>query len=94
KLISEVRKYGLGLCVISQSPSSISPEVLKNTNIKIIHSIKSDTDKRILAEALSLTPSLYDSLDKLDVGEALLSSPNIKIPVVLKIKEEDSRQTK
>ncbi len=94
KLISEVRKYGLGLCVISQSPSSISPEVLKNTNIKIIHSIKSDTDKRILAEALSLTPSLYDSLDKLDVGEALLSSPNIKIPVVLKIREEDSRQTK
>ncbi|BCS91949.1 MAG: DNA double-strand break repair helicase HerA [Metallosphaera javensis (ex Sakai et al. 2022)] len=89
KLISEVRKYGLGLCIISQSPSSISPEVLKNTNIKIIHSIKSDTDKRILAESLSLTPSLYDSLDKLDVGEALLSAPNVRIPVLVKIRETE-----
>ncbi|MEM4746744.1 MAG: ATP-binding protein, partial [Metallosphaera sp.] len=87
KLISEIRKFGLGLCVVSQSPSSISPEVLKNTNIKIIHTIKSDLDKRILAESLSLTPSLYDSLDKLDVGEALISAPNMKIPIIIRVKE-------
>ncbi|WP_240938736.1 ATP-binding protein [Metallosphaera hakonensis] len=86
KLISEVRKFGLGLCIISQSPSSITEEVLKNTNIKIIHTIKSDVDKRILAESLSLSPSLYEILDKLDVGEALLSAPNIKIPIIIKIK--------
>ncbi|QKQ99879.1 ATP-binding protein [Metallosphaera tengchongensis] len=86
KLITEVRKFGLGLCIISQSPSSITPEVLKNTNTKIIHSIKSDFDKKILAESLSLDLSLYNAMDKLEIGEAIISAPNIKIPVIIKIK--------
>jgi len=85
KLLSEIRKYGVALCVISQSPSSITDEVLKNTNIKIVHSIKSDLDKRIIADSLSLSHWQFDILDKLETGEAILSAPNIKTPIVVKI---------
>ncbi len=87
KLISEVRKFGIGLCIVSQSPSSISSNVMKNTNIKIIHAIKSDVDKRILSESLSLPPNIYSAMDKLDVGEAIISAPNIKTPILIKIKK-------
>lgn len=87
KLISEVRKFGIGLCIVSQSPSSISPNVMKNTNVKIVHAIKSDIDKRILGESMSLPSNMYSVMDKLDVGEAILSAPNIKIPILIKIKK-------
>jgi hypothetical protein len=87
KLISEIRKFGVGLCIISQSPSSISSAVMKNTNIKIIHSIKSDIDKKILRDSLSLPDNLYSVLDKLDVGEAILSAPNTKTPLLIKIRK-------
>lgn len=87
KLISEIRKFGVGLCIISQSPSSISSAVMKNTNIKIIHSIKSDIDKKMLRDSLSLSDNLYSALDKLDVGEAILSAPNTKTPLLIKIRK-------
>jgi hypothetical protein len=87
KLLAEIRKYNIGFVIISQSPSSLSADVIKNTNIKIIHSIKSDIDKRVIRDSLSLEERLVNSLDKLEVGEAILSAPNIKIPIIIRIKK-------
>ncbi|AKA73598.1 DUF853 family protein [Saccharolobus solfataricus] len=87
RLASEIRKYNIGLCFITQSPSLLSQNVLKNTNIKIIHSIKSDVDKKAIRDTLSLDERLTQSLDKLDVGEAIISAPNLKIPIIIKIKK-------
>ncbi|TRM75071.1 DUF853 domain-containing protein, partial [Sulfolobus sp. B5] len=87
RLVSEIRKYNIGLCFVTQSPSLISQNVIKNTNIKIIHTIKSDVDKRVIKDSLSLDDRLSQSLDKLDVGEAILSAPSLKIPIIVKIKK-------
>ncbi|QGA67751.1 ATP-binding protein [Sulfolobus sp. E11-6] len=87
RLVSEIRKYNVGLCFITQSPSLLSQNVLKNTNIKIIHSIKSDSDKKAIRDTLSLDERLTQSLDKLDIGEAIISAPNLKIPIIIKIKK-------
>jgi len=42
-------------------------------------------DKRIIADSLSLSHWQFDILDKLETGEAILSAPNIKTPIVVKI---------
>jgi len=89
RLVSEIRKYGISFCIVSQSPSSLSPEIMKNTNIKIVHAIKSDIDKRSIRESLSLDERIISSLDKLDVGEALLSAPNIKKAIIINIKRKN-----
>ncbi len=86
RLLNEIRKFGIGLCIITQSPSSVSPDVIKNTNIKIIHAIKSNIDKKIIVDSLALDPNLSNVLDKLDVGDAIISAPNIKQPTLIKIK--------
>lgn len=87
RIVTEIRKYNIGLCFITQSPSLISQTVLKNTNIKIIHSIKSDVDKKAIKDSLSLDERLTRILDKLDVGEAIISAPNLKMPIIVKIKK-------
>jgi len=87
RLLNEIRKFRIGLCIITQSPSSVSPDVVKNTNIKIIHAIKSNIDKKIIVDSLALDPNLSNILDKLDIGDAIISAPNIKQPTLIKIKE-------
>jgi DNA helicase HerA-like ATPase len=87
RLLNEIRKFRIGLCIITQSPSSVSPDVVKNTNIKIIHAIKSNIDKKIIVDSLALDPNLSNTLDKLDIGDAIISAPNIKQPTLIKIKE-------
>mgnify|MGYP001772528766 CR=1 FL=1 len=87
KALQEVRKFNVGVCIISQSPSNVDPEVIKNTNIKIIHSIKSNVDKKVIADSLSLDKEEIQILDKLDVGEAILAAPNLRKEVIIKIKK-------
>ncbi|WP_230955555.1 ATP-binding protein [Sulfolobus acidocaldarius] len=87
RALQEIRKYNVSLCIITQSPSSIDEEVIKNTNIKIIHTIKSNIDKRIISDSLSLDKDQLQLLDKLDVGEAILVSPNIRSHSIIKVKK-------
>ncbi|MEM1625763.1 MAG: ATP-binding protein [Sulfolobaceae archaeon] len=89
RLLAEIRKYRIGFVIISQSPSSISASILKNTSIRIVHSIKSDIDKKVIRDSLGLDEKLYKNLDKLEIGEAILDAPNLKIPIVIKIKKFD-----
>ena len=87
KALQEIRKFNVGICIISQSPSNVDPEVIKNTNIKIVHSIKSNIDKKVIADSLSLDKEEIQILDKLDVGEAILVAPNLRKEVIVKIKK-------
>ena len=83
--LQEIRKFNVGLCIITQSPSNVDPEVLKNTNIRIIHAIKSSIDKDIIAKTLSLSDQEIAMMDKLGQGEAIVTAPNIRKPVVIKV---------
>jgi len=88
RIIREWRKFGLFLCLVTQSPSSISEEVLKNANTKIIHTIKSNIDKKIIVDSTALDKDLADYLDKLDVGECICTCPSRKAQILIKIKKK------
>jgi len=88
RIIREWRKFGLFLCLVTQSPSSISEEVLKNANTKIIHTIKSNIDKKIIVDSTALDKDLADYLDKLDVGECICTCPSKKAQILVKIKKK------
>ncbi|MEZ0290887.1 MAG: ATP-binding protein, partial [Sulfolobales archaeon] len=83
--LAEVRKYGVGMILVTQSPSSVGEDILKNTNTKIIHSIRSDADKKILREATSISKEFEDMMSLLDVGEAIVVSASNPYPVIVKI---------
>ena len=87
RILREYRKFGISLCLVTQSPSAVSDDVLKNTSVKIIHSIKSNLDKRILSESTALPKELSDYLDKLDPGEAICSCSSEKLPLLIRIKK-------
>ena len=83
--LAEIRKYNVGLVMITQSPSSVGDDILKNTNTKIIHSIRSEVDRRTLRDALSLPKDIEETMPLLEVGEAIVASASRPYPVIVKV---------
>lgn len=84
-MLSETRKWNLGIAVISQSPSSLGEDSLKNTNTKIIHSIKSDIDRKIVRDTMVAPREVEEVIPALEVGEAVLASPAYPTAILVKI---------
>jgi KaiC/GvpD/RAD55 family RecA-like ATPase len=84
-MLAETRKWNLGLVIVSQSPSSLGEDSLKNTNTKVVHSIRSDLDRRIIRDSMIVTEEIEKILPGLDIGEAVIASPIFPVAVLAKI---------
>jgi DNA helicase HerA-like ATPase len=84
-MLSETRKWNLGITIISQSPSSLGEDSLKNTNTKVIHSIKSDIDRKIVRESIVMPREIEEMLPALEIGEAVFASPAYASAILVKI---------
>ncbi|MEB2792782.1 MAG: ATP-binding protein [Caldisphaeraceae archaeon] len=85
QVFAESRKYGMSIVVSTQSPALIPNSILLNSNTKIVHSLKSARDKEIISLSMNLKKEIISQLDKLEPGEALLQSPSISNPIILRI---------
>lgn len=70
-MLAEVRKYGECLIIADQIPSKMAPDVLKNTNTKIVHKIFAQDDKEAIGNTLSLTDEQKGYLSNLSIGRAV-----------------------
>ena len=73
-MLAEVRKYGESLVIVDQIPSKLTPEVLKNTNTKIVHKILAQDDKDAIGNTMSLLDEQKNFLSLLDTGRAIVFS--------------------
>lgn len=80
-LLAEVRKYGEGLIVVDQIPNKLAPEVLKNTNTKIIHKILARDDKEAVGDTMLMNDKQKEYLSALETGHAIIFSENTDKPV-------------
>ncbi len=85
RMLSEIRKFGVGVIIVSQSPSGLSDDIMKNTASKIIHSIKSSVDLETISRSLVLDKELISIIPYLEPGEAVAALPNYKKPLLVKI---------
>lgn len=73
-MLAEVRKYGECLVIVDQIPSKLTPEVLKNTNTKIVHKIFAQDDKEAIGNTMALSDEQKNFLSLLDKGRAIVFS--------------------
>ena len=73
-MLAEVRAYGEQVVVVDQSPSRVSPEVLRNTNLKIVHRVVHPDDQVRVAGAMSMLPEESRGLGLLCAGQAVIST--------------------
>ena len=84
-LIAEVRAYGQGVIVAEQIPTKIAPDVIKNTNTKIIHRLVSLDDQIAVGTGLGLEEWECRYLNQLSVGKALAHKEGMSKPVEISV---------
>jgi uncharacterized protein len=92
QIAQEGRKFGVGLILISQRPSRLDETTLSQCNSFVIMRMVNPADQNFVRRVIeSLGEEEAKNLPNLDVGEALLSGQMINFPVLVKIKEPESK---
>ncbi len=92
RIAREGRKFGLGLCLVSQSPKSVDPVALSQANNMIILRLVEPQDQRHVQTASeSLSEDLVKQLPSLNIGEAMVLGLMVKVPTLVKIDEFNGR---
>lgn len=89
-VITEIRGYGEGFVIVEQSPTKLTPDVLKNTNLKIIHRIIAADDQQALARVMNLHQAEQEALVSLPQGRAILFAAGMDRPMLVRF--ADSKQ--
>jgi hypothetical protein len=71
-MLSEVRAYGQGVLVAEQIPSKLAPDVLKNTNMKIVHRLIAQDDRQSIGQTMNLNIEQLTHLGILEPGQAAI----------------------
>ena len=93
RVAREGRKFGLGLCLVSQSPKTVDHDALSQMNNMIILRLVEPEDQRHVQSASeSLSQDLVNQLPSLNVGEAIVLGLMSKVPTLVKIDEFKGRR--
>ena len=84
-LLSEIRAYGQSVIVADQVPVKLAPDVIKNTNLKIVHRIVAEDDRKVLAGAMVMNERQANALARLTTGEAVVFSGGDDASVLVQI---------
>lgn len=93
RVAREGRKFGLGLCLVSQSPKTVDHDALSQMNNMIILRLVEPEDQRHVQSASeSLSQDLVNQLPSLNVGEAIVLGLMTKVPTLVKIDQFKGRK--
>lgn len=86
RVAREGRKFGIGLCLVSQRPKALDPNTLSQMNNMIVLRLVEPSDQRYVQEASeTLSEDLVEQLPSLNIGEAVVLGMMIKVPALVKI---------
>nr|MCR5111391.1 hypothetical protein [Ruminococcus sp.] len=85
-MLAEIRKYGESLVIVDQIPNKLTPDVLKNTNTKIIHRIFAADDKEAVGNTVMLKDEQKDFLSNLPAGRAVYFTTGTEKAVQIQVK--------
>jgi hypothetical protein len=91
QMLSEVRAYGQAVIVADQVPVRLAPDVLKNTNLKIIHRLVAGEDRAAVAGAMSMSESQSTQLSVFPPGRAAVFSEGDYTPVIVQVPRAKDR---
>ncbi len=90
-IAAEGRKFGLGLCVISQRPARIDKSVLSQCTTQIILKVTNPNDLKAIAQSVEgITSESQDEIKNLPIGTALVTGV-VDMPLFVNIRTRKSK---
>lgn len=87
-MLAEVRKYGESFIIVDQIPNKMTPEILKNTNTKIVHKIFAQDDKDVIGDAMALSEEQKAYLSNLPTGRCIVLSQGWEKPLQVQVNKK------
>ena len=98
-ILAEIRAYGEGFLIAEQIPTKLTPEVVKNTNLKILHRLVAEDDRKVMCATMNISERESGKITALSSGEAAVYSEgdwgayHVKVPYS-KLEGKSSGQNK
>ncbi len=80
-LLAEIRAYGEGVVVSEQIPAKLAPDVIKNSNMKIMHRLVAREDRELMGDTMNLDQNQQRGILGLETGEAVFFREGLDRPV-------------
>lgn len=93
-MLAEIRKYGESLIIVDQIPNKLTPEVLKNTNTKIVHRLFAEDDKDAIGNTIVLNHEQKEFLSNLEAGRAIVFTQGFNKAIQVQVKSETNTTSK
>jgi uncharacterized protein len=91
-IASEGRKFGLGLCAVTQRAARIDKSVLSQCNTQLILQVTNPLDLRAIAQSIEgLTPGMTEMIQSLPVGVALVTGGGYHTPLFCEVRPRATR---
>lgn len=84
-ILAEIRAYGEGILIAEQLPVKLTPDAIKNTNLKIVHRLVSNDDREIIGATLNLDETQKRYLTRLERGSAIIYAEGLQKSVQVSI---------
>jgi DNA helicase HerA-like ATPase len=89
---AEGRKFGLGLCVVTQRPAKIDKNVLSQCATQIILKLTSPNDLKVIAQSIEgFTEGMEDDIQGLPIGVALITGSSLSRPMIVEIRVRETK---
>ena len=86
-ILSEGRKFGIGVCMVSQRPSKLDSDCLSQCMSQVTMRIINPVDKNQIAASIeTMSKDILDELPSLAKGEAIISGVAINTPTLVKVR--------
>jgi hypothetical protein len=91
-MLAEIRAYGQGVLIAEQIPTKLTPDAIKNTNLKIMQRIVAEDDRDVMGGAMNLTEAQKRQVTALHTGQAVVYAEGADRPYLLKIPMHQGKQ--
>ncbi|MHA1721325.1 MAG: ATP-binding protein [Promethearchaeota archaeon] len=87
-ILSEGRKFGIGICLISQRPGKLNSDVLSQCMTQIIMKIINPVDQKNIENSVeSVSQDIFQELPGLTQGQAIIAGDAVNTTVMVQIRE-------
>lgn len=85
KMLAEVRALREGIIIADQLPTAMAPEVIKNTNVKLVHRLTSQDDRELAGSTMSASPLQMENMATYTSGQALITFEKLLRPFEMQV---------
>lgn len=89
-MMAEMRARGEGFMIVDQMPSKLVPDVIKGSDLKIVHRLLAHDDRQAVGNAMGMSAEQIEFLPRLKVGQAVIHSEQLEEACLVKIDPKET----